>query len=151
MDHHTNDYRITIQQYDLLNRVTQERIEDAQGVILHITEYGYDSDGNKILDVICTQSAKAFVRTEYNSRKQPIKIVDPEGNETRFSYNYQARNAYGQQVLAITQTDALGNQIITGLNTLGKEENVIEERSIWPDRCQKGSVLRWNWRTASLI
>lgn len=69
--------------YDLKNRLLEKRIE---GEALYFQEaYAYDSADNRIS---ITTSA-GTTQTEYNSRAEPIQIIDPLGNTTTITYSYQ--------------------------------------------------------------
>jgi RHS repeat-associated protein len=88
--HGANDdeYTTSIKEYDLLNRVIEERVEDSSGNILTKQIYGYDLAGNR--NLICTynQAGKSNTFTEYNTRGQPTLITTALGEETRFHYRY---------------------------------------------------------------
>lgn len=114
--HRTTDaYTAIIKEYDLLDRVTEERVEDLQGKVYKRTQYGYDSDGNVILEI----NGDSCTRTEYDPLGNPTKITDPLGNMTECTYNYRKRRT--------THTDPLGNQTIITNNALGKESVVLKK------------------------
>lgn len=119
----------TISHYDLLDRVTEERNEDAFGNFLLIKRYKYDIYGNRTHEYSYTQAGESLTYTEYNARKKPTKIIDPEGNVTHVSYDYQFRNPFNQTVLQTTLTDPLGNQTLTTMNALNKSGSVIQKNA----------------------
>lgn len=114
--------------YDNLDRVVEEQTQDFQGNIYKKIGYVYDSEGNKIQTINYNDQGPCITTIDYNSLKQPTHITDPQGNETRITYNYRHQNSLGQFVLRTTKTDPLGNQIITTFNALGKEE-FIEQKN----------------------
>lgn len=128
----TEACRVTIKSYDLLNRVLEERVEDGAhpGTPLRLISSVYDAEGNLICQTQHTDAGLASTFTEYNARKQPVKITDPLGNVTHIAYNYSAMNAYGQCVLETTSTDPLGNQTITMMNTQNKVGAIVKKNSL---------------------
>ncbi len=99
------------------------------GNVLQLTRYEYDIYGNCSHTKQYSQAGEAITYTEYNPNKQLIKIVDPDGNITRFSYHYRHWNKYVQTVLQATKTDPLGNQTITTMNVLGKVGSLVKKNS----------------------
>ncbi|MDP1881207.1 MAG: RHS repeat-associated core domain-containing protein [Parachlamydiaceae bacterium] len=102
------DYRSTIQEYDALNRVIEERIEDTSGKIFSISKYGYDQQGNKVF----VQNGDQITKTQFNSHNNPIKITNALGETTHIHYFHRLVDATGQKVLQTTTTDPLGFQTI---------------------------------------
>ncbi len=119
------DYSVKMTRYDFLNRITEERIEDAAGKLLSFTSYSYDIEGNKIETVTQTEKGLAIGKTEYNCSKLPIKTIDSEGNLTQMFYDYSYVDRFGKKVLKITTVDPLGNQTVTIMNRLNKPGAVI--------------------------
>ncbi len=111
-----SEARVTAYNYDLLNRVIEERVETLSGQILSSTQYAYNVFGQKIL----TKTGDSIEQTLYNSRQEPIKIIDAEGNETKIAYQFDYRNSLGQGVTRITTTDALGNTLVQEKDALGR-------------------------------
>lgn len=122
-------YRITILKYDALDRVIEERQEDSEGVVHSLIGYAYDANDNKTQIIKYTNHAPQITSTEYNSLKLPILVTDPEGNQTHYTYNFDAYDRAGQKTKEITVTDALGNQTITTFNVLNKPETIIQKNS----------------------
>ena len=106
--HGSHEYRATIKTYDNLDRVKEERMQTAEGHVLHFSCYEYDLYGNRTL----VQTGDQKTITEYNTWKQPIRITDGLGHQTHFEYNTHFINAYGQRVLQKTTTDPLGYRTI---------------------------------------
>lgn len=127
----TNSSRVKQHEYDLLNRIKEEKIlEGSTCKLLRESSFSYDADGNISRKTIHNQAGAASVFTDYNGCKQPVKEVDPNGNKTHFEYNYQAHNSYGQSVLEVTKTDALGNQTVTTMNALQKPGMIVRKNAM---------------------
>ena len=106
--------------YDLLNRILEERIQDLSGKTLSSTKFDYNVLSQKIL----VTTGKSTERIIYNSRQEPIKIIDAEGTETNIHYQYDYCNALNQNVTRITTTDPLGNAAVQEMDALGR---IVEE------------------------
>lgn len=118
-DNPTN-VRVTVCEYDLLNRVTEERIENGQGTIFTRTVYGYDAAGRRSSVTLFNDEGACTTQTTYTSQGQICRVVDAEGYETLSYYNYFAMNEHGQRVLEITSIDALGSATVTTHDVLGR-------------------------------
>ena len=137
-----NDYRATCKEYDLLNRVIEERVQSSDGKVLQLSKYSYDTRGNKIF----TQVGEVKNWTEYDSHSRPIKITDNLGHETHIHYDIHYINAFGQRVLQKTETDPLGYQTLHIYDTAGRIAHtqrknpfgqVIASQSQYYDLCGK--------------
>ncbi len=115
-----SDVRITVTEFDLLNRPIEERIEDANGQIYTRVQTQYDQAGNITAVTTFGDSGPATTQTFYNAYGKPCKIIDAEGNETHTHYNFGFRNEAGLRVLQVTTVDPLGNQTIVTHDTLGR-------------------------------
>ena len=94
--------------YDLLDRVVEERLEDAAKKVLHLTRYAYDEAGDKIFE----QVGEQITRTEYNPFGEPITIINALDEVTHIEYDRLYLNGHGQRVLKKTTTDPLGTQTV---------------------------------------
>ncbi len=112
--------RVTIRQYDWLDRIIEERAEDQAGTLFSQHHYAYDSHGNRCLEETQTSQGLATKRIEYDTRSRPIRITDPLGQVTLISYDEEFKTG----ITTTTITDPLGNQTITVQNSLG---HVTEE------------------------
>ena len=110
--------KIACRDYDLLDRVIEERIEDGKGNILKKVAYAYDQLGNRTRVREETKAGASEHITQYNSDKKPVKSIDPDGNESHTVYNYSFRNPIGQCVLQAITTDPLGRQTIMTYDAL---------------------------------
>lgn len=114
------DFRASCYLYDFLDRVVEERIEDAKGNVLTQTNYIYDVFGNKSIVIQETQDGLSKTYTEYNSNNLPIKIIDAIGNQTLFAYQFQFINTLGQRVLQVHKTNADGNILTSTYDALNR-------------------------------
>ncbi len=105
---HPYEYRSTIKEYDLLDRVIDEKLQTSEGVLLEFAHYAYDGYGNRTLE----QKGEQTTVTTYNSHKQPTSITNGLGQTTYITYNTNFMNANGQRVLQTITTDPLGYQTI---------------------------------------
>lgn len=110
--------KVSCREYDLLDRLIEEWIEDDKGNILKKASYAYDLLGNRTRVTEETQAGTSTHITLYNSDKKPVKTIDPEGNETHIDYSYAFRNSLDQLVLQSTTTDPLGRQTIVTYDAL---------------------------------
>lgn len=123
---------IQITEYDLLNRVIEERTETAEKVVRKI-EYEYDSAGNKKTVTRYAGDRACQEILKYDSQNRLIEKTDPLGHSERIYFNDFYTNGHGQKVLQKTHIDALGLEIIETFNSLQKLSK-IEKR--------KGKTLR---------
>lgn len=120
-------FRLTIKNYDQLNRLIEEHIEDGrQAELLRFSAYGYDADGNIVYE---THGGSTTCR-EYNGWKQPIRTIDPQGNITRVLYEFNVPNPFNQKVLQIINIDALGIQTIQTMNALNQIGNITKKNAM---------------------
>lgn len=113
--------------YDNLNQVTEERLEDAFGNILQRIFYTYDELGNKTATQRETESGISLSRVEYQADGKPLKMIDPEGNITHFTYNQTHRNHLNQIVLKVIKTDPQGRNTTSIFDALGRLREVINQ------------------------
>ncbi|MBI5346956.1 MAG: RHS repeat protein [Chlamydiae bacterium] len=109
----SNDSFSKIKEYDLLDRVTEERTE-VKGQVLERKKFIYDPSGDLIKNISFSQGKELITTIEYDGLHNPKKIIDPLDKATNIYSNYKFINALNQKVLQRTITDSLGNtQIIT--------------------------------------
>lgn len=122
----------TIKEYDVLNQIIEERIEDEKGVVQKRERYAYDCEGNRT-HVISNEGN--CNETQYNGFKKPIKIIDAKGNETHIFYKF---GSFMTQELI----DPNGNKVITTYDTHGRVAKVehfntlgdiVKEQSLFYD------------------
>lgn len=111
--------RITSKEYDYLDRVIEERIEDNAGNVLKKEQYAYDAAGNRTEVRHFTQTGISTTKTKYTPHNKPWVMTDPIGHLTNYIYDFN--HTYNQQaVLKVTIVDPLGNQNIKIHDPLGR-------------------------------
>ncbi len=113
--------RATCWEYDLLNRITEERVEEyslitKQSSLISSNKFTYDQCGNCCLHLSETSQGTARTQTDYDSRHRPVRVTDALGNITVTEYDEDLTHG----ILTTTVTDALGNQTITTQNSVGQ-------------------------------
>lgn len=117
----SEDVVVKTKQYDLLDRVTEERVEDGQGEILTVIAYEYDPAGNMhMMTTTHKNNALATTTTKYDSHGTPLLATDAEGNQTITKCSYNHLNAMGQYVPYQEITDALGNTTTIEKDAIGR-------------------------------
>lgn len=72
--------------YDLLNRIIEERQQDAEGHLLGSTAYTYDETSNRTAIIRTIDGQPSIERTFYDSQNRPVQKTDPLGHTTTISY-----------------------------------------------------------------
>jgi RHS repeat-associated protein len=117
---HGDVFRKAISVYDNLDRVLEERMEDNLGNLYSHKAYAYDVVGNRTRSSVYTSSGIVTKLIEYDSRKQPIKIVEPSGDTTHILRNYDFTNIIGQTVLHEEEIDPIGTITSNTYDTMGR-------------------------------
>ena len=113
-----NHSRIICKDYDFLNRVIEERIEDGSGQVFKKEQYTYDTNNKRTSVTVITETGKATTKTEYTPDGKPLLITDALGNQTRYIYDHHFFYK-GQTVLAVTKIDPSGNREVQVHDTHG--------------------------------
>lgn len=104
-------FTLQVKEYDLLNRVLEERIENEKGSALVKSRYVYNDKG-QLSQVIGYPNNQESVLAQYGydgfSRLSTIR--DALNQETQVIYDDRYVNELGQRVLKRTHIDPLGNQ-----------------------------------------
>lgn len=115
---------VKVQEYDLLDRVVEERIEDYAGNALTRVSYSYDIAGN----VSEVKSGEGSVSTTiYDSHGTPVLAIDADGNKTVTTCRYDFVNELGQFVAYKETTDPLGNLTAITADALGRIVSVVRK------------------------
>jgi RHS repeat-associated protein len=114
------NYRRTINKYDQLNRVVEERIEDNHGNLFSQKNYQYDAKGNITNTFIKSLDGVIRKTIEYDNNNLPKRIFHPNGEITHFYRDYHYRNSQGNTVRYEEETDPLGNTIARTFDERGK-------------------------------
>ncbi|MDP1978675.1 RHS repeat domain-containing protein, partial [Undibacterium sp.] len=137
-----DEYRYTqeVQDFDVLDRVIECRVEDETGKILRKERYAYDIRDNKTLtETFIDEGTSSITETRYDTRNKPISIQDALGNITTIHNFERHPNPFGGYLFSKTTTDPLGNQTIEVYDPLGRPITV-EKRNIANQRLSYQSV-----------
>jgi RHS repeat-associated protein len=124
------DFHVTILTYDSIDRIIEERMENAAGKIFRLMQYSYDKHNNKIQIIEHGADEPAITRHYFDSHQKLIKTIDSTGCETHITYDYSSRNKYGQQILETSIVDPSGLKIITRFSVFDKPECIFKKNSI---------------------
>jgi RHS repeat-associated protein len=118
-----------IKDFDLLNRLIEERIEDAAGKVYSRKQFSYDIAGNCVQNIVdLDDQSSAIYETKYSTFNLPKLTINPMGFSTHFSYDFNFTDEKGKKVLKSIITDPLGNQSTTVFDSRGRE-SYIEQRN----------------------
>lgn len=121
------DVIIKIQEYDVLNRVIEERTEDYSGIIFTKVNRSYDISGN----IIETHFGDGSITsTSYDSHGTPNILTDSEGNQTLTKRCFNTVNALGQFVNYKEVIDALGNVTCITCDALSRPVSTIRKNNL---------------------
>ncbi|NGX42703.1 MAG: putative deoxyribonuclease RhsC [Chlamydiae bacterium] len=120
-----NEYKKRIVEYDNIDRMIKEMIEDGSGNLCNLTSYTYDINSN------CTETAvyqnqnlASRQRVQYTSFNLPIKKIDALGFETNIFYDFSYINEHGQNVLKTIVVDPNGIQTVSIKNSHNKDVSI---------------------------
>ena len=104
-------FTLEVKEYDLLDRITEERTEDTQGKILLKSRRIYN-DAGQIQEVIGypENQESILARYDYDDFGRVREIRDPFESITKIDYEDRYIDEWGQKVLKRTQTDPFGTQ-----------------------------------------
>ncbi|MDP1978695.1 RHS repeat domain-containing protein, partial [Undibacterium sp.] len=114
-------YTQEIQEYDVLDRIVEYRIQDETAQTLRKERYGYDIRGNKALtETFIDEQTSSISQICFDTRNRPISIQDAQGNLTTIHNFERYPNPLGGYLFCKTTTDPLGNQTIEVYDPLGR-------------------------------
>lgn len=117
------DYCVKAKEYDLLNRITEERIEDAFGNVQIKEVYDYDLQGNRNVIHKFNQTGESITTTEYNTRGQVVSITNDKGEQTHIHYRYDYYDQELDQYLPCSEsTDPNGVITVSIQDALGRNK-----------------------------
>lgn len=119
-----------ITEYDLLNRVTEERQEDQQGHLFSKVTYAYDEAGNQKAITRFVMGQEVQELFSYDSFDRLILHTDTKGYQTTYCYDESAQDSLGQRILQKTTTDPLGQRTIETYDSLGRSTSIQIENSV---------------------
>ncbi|CCB90060.1 RHS repeat domain-containing protein [Simkania negevensis] len=114
-----NEEQVLVKEYDLLDRVTEERHEDKDGLIYSVTTYTYDDFSNTIALTKEVQVGESIERLFYDPFRRLIKGIDPMGHTTTIDYDDYYKNELGQKVLRKITTDPMGRKTLETFDVFG--------------------------------
>ncbi|MFQ5728827.1 MAG: DUF6531 domain-containing protein, partial [Waddliaceae bacterium] len=117
---HSGMYRKSVCDYDVLDRVVEERVEEEDGTLRKRVCYTYDSRGNRTSVGVYADQSISCTTTRYNTRNQPIEIITPDGFQTHFFHPDHYLNAQGREVECVEEIDPLGVIKRTVMDSLGR-------------------------------
>lgn len=119
----------SIQVFDLMDRVIEERREGQNNELLTRVTYEYDLDGNRSAVTTYSGQGESVLRTVYDDRHQPVEIIDALGNATRIQYRYDYCNEHGQIVPYSISYDPMGNSTENIKDVQGRLVRIILKNS----------------------
>jgi RHS repeat-associated protein len=121
LNHTQDDFTAEVILYDNLDRVIEERTEDAQGQVQTLMRYVYDEMGNRSELHRLGQAGEAVTKITYNVYHEPEEVINAEGEVTRTLFYYFNRNDLNQYVMGKEVIDPLGNSVYAESDALGRQ------------------------------
>ena len=134
------DTLIQAYSYDLLNRVIEERSEDAQAHIRTRVQYAFEPQGISSQVITWGEVGMQVTQTRYNSYGVPYETINALGEKTVTQIHFNHRNALGQLVPCQESIDPLGNATITIKDALGREV-LLMRRNTLGETIQKQEIF----------
>jgi len=126
----SQEYVAKVVKYDLLDRVVEERTEDAFGAIQSKVGATYDCMGNCSSTISYGAGGTAKATTEYTQSGQAARWVDALGNVTWKAIYYGSVNALGQRVRYEEIIDATGLANCQEYDAIGRLA-ISSSRALW--------------------
>ncbi len=107
----SKSFTLQVKEYDLLNRVIEERIEDSKNQILAKNGYSYNNRGQLTQVIGYPQNQESvLMHCEYDGFGRLSGVKNACGDVTQILYDDAFINQWGQRVQKRTRIDPLGNQ-----------------------------------------
>lgn len=104
------EFTLEVKEYDLLDRVIEERMEDSNGNTLLQKNFIYNQAGELAQIIGYPQNQKSILmQFEYDRFGRVIKATNGVGNSTHISYDDAFINEVGRRVIKMTTQDPNGN------------------------------------------
>ncbi len=123
-------------QYDILDRVTEEKEEDQAGGIHRTVQYEYDPAGNLLVRRDCSLDRPTERRFDYDGKDRLIRLTDESGAVTRLFYDRNDRitKAVRPQQYDAAQDDGAGFHYIYDCRDrvtriTGPDGNILQEHA----------------------
>ncbi|WP_166157994.1 RHS repeat-associated core domain-containing protein [Neochlamydia sp. AcF84] len=113
------DYIANVKEYDAMDRLIEERTEDAEGQVLTKIGYLYNEQGKPIQTIAHHQAKPVITFTHYNAYGEVESVIDPQGHTTRTLFYYLHLNQAGQYVYAKETIDAIGQSFFQEHDSCG--------------------------------
>ncbi|MDR2539352.1 MAG: hypothetical protein LBC45_01855 [Chlamydiales bacterium] len=128
-------FTLQVREYDLLDHVTEERVEDSEGNTVLKYKYVYDEAGFLKEVIGYPQNQESTIKKyDYDGFGRLIAIRDAFNQITEIIYDDAHVNEWGQKVAKRTEIDPLGNQKEEIFDTSGHLTKVTQ-------RNEKGQIL----------
>lgn len=125
----SEDFIVKAKQYDVLNRVIEETVQNLSGNTYQKVSYGYDVMNNRCEVCTFNENGMGIEKTRYDIKGRPTKATDALGNITRTHYDIPHYNLFSQLVACQETIDALGNCSITISDAMGNVAANIRKNS----------------------
>lgn len=129
---------IQCEDYDLLDRLIEKRIEDASGHIFFQENYRYDASGNLTHTITC----QGISETVYNAQNLPITQITSDGQVTKINHDY--KECYTKTLVdplgVVKQEKHDSCNRLQDIRVKTSEGQVIQERSFEYD--QAGNQIK---------
>ncbi len=103
-------FTLELKEYDFLDRVIEERIEETQGRVLVKKRYIYNEAGQLAQVISYPQNIESILmQYEYDGFGRLCKIITATGHATAITYDDTYVNEWGQKTLKRMVIDPLGN------------------------------------------
>jgi RHS repeat-associated protein len=123
-----NTFTLRIKEYDLLDQIIEERIEDSNGNTLLKYKYVYNNAGLLTELIGYPQNQESILkRYDYDGFGRLIKIQDAFNQSTQIVYDDRYINAWGQRVLKRTEIDPLGNLTEETFDNMGQVVKITKK------------------------
>lgn len=106
-------FTLDVKEYDLLDRVIEERTEDQTGKVLFKKRYVYNAAGQVAQVIGYPQNKESILlKYEYDGFGRLCKITNAAGHATIIEYDDTFLNEWGQRTCKRTLIDPMGNQTV---------------------------------------
>lgn len=135
-------YIAFIKVFNLMQQVTEERIENEQGFVFTKVAFSYDEEGKILEKLFLNENGLAIESQSYDALGNVVQHVDPAGNITRTIYKYDYVNELGQFVASSEIINPVGVTTLTIHDAMGRIAHVkklnafgekIQEKKLYYD------------------
>lgn len=125
-----NDFIAKVQEYDVMDRIIEERTEDSKCQILTRFSSVYNERGECIQSLSYHQTKPTITTLTYNAYGDVEKVTDPQENTTQTHFYYSYITANGQCVFAKETVDPLGNILFLEYDPLSRLKFEIKKNAM---------------------